>query len=51
MARKKKYKGIVIEDFKIKNETYVTSDSRFNTYETTNKARFDSLIELNKIKK
>ncbi len=51
MPRKKKYKGIVIEDFKIKGAKYVVSDSRFNTYETTNKERFDSLIKLNKIKK
>lgn len=46
MARKKKYKGVVIRNFGIDGVQFVTG----NPYETTNKERYDHLINIKRIK-
>jgi hypothetical protein len=46
MGRKKKLHGIAIDNFRLENRDYVIGDK----YSTTNKARFEIMINNNLIK-
>ena len=50
MAKKKKYKGIVIDEFKVGFPTGTVAFKRGDQFETTTKSSYDHLINIKKIK-